>query len=122
MGAAPKADAPSLNPQTEKLSNGLIVSTIDTGSPVATISLTARAGARYETADNLGVTHSLRALAGKRTQNTTEVTLTRHIEQIGGTLSCSNSRDTITYTVQCRFTLCSRDCTRGCILAMGNQG
>jgi len=99
--AAPKADAPSLNPQTEKLSNGLIVSTIDTGSPVATISLTARAGARYETADNLGVTHSLRALAGKRTQNTTEVTLTRHIEQIGGTLSCSNSRDTITYTVQC---------------------
>jgi len=99
--AAPKAEGASLNPTTEKLPNGLIVSTLDTGSPVATVSLTARAGARYETSDNLGITHSLRALAGKRTKNTTEVTLTRHIEQIGGSLSCSTSRDTITYTVQC---------------------
>jgi len=99
--AAPKADAAPLAIQTEKLSNGLTVSTLDTGCPVATVSLTARAGSRYETADNLGITHSLRALAGKRTKNTTEVTITRHIEQIGGSLACSTSRDTITYTVQC---------------------
>jgi len=101
--ASPKTDVgPATGvANTEKLSNGVIVSTLETGRPVATVSLTAKAGSRYETDDTQGVAHFLRALAGKRTKSTTEITFTRHLEQIGATFSTTNTRDTITYTVQC---------------------
>lgn len=46
-----------------KLPSGLLVASLENYSPVSKIGVFVKAGSRYETAENLGVTHMLR-LAG----------------------------------------------------------
>uniref|UniRef100_A0A8C1SG29 Ubiquinol-cytochrome c reductase core protein 2a n=1 Tax=Cyprinus carpio TaxID=7962 RepID=A0A8C1SG29_CYPCA len=57
--AAAPAHAPQ-DVQVSKLPSGLLVASLENYSPVSKIGLFVKAGSRYETAENLGVTHILR--------------------------------------------------------------
>ncbi|PNF31631.1 Cytochrome b-c1 complex subunit 2, mitochondrial [Cryptotermes secundus] len=90
----------STEAKTAVLSNKLVVSSVDNGSPVSTVSVLFRAGSRYEQADSLGTTHVLRIAAGLTTKNSTQFAIMRNLQQIGATLSCQTDRETIAYTLQ----------------------
>lgn len=59
-----------------------------------------RAGSRYETPDNLGVTHVLRVAAGLSTKNASQFAIIRNIQEVGARLTCSNDREIISYTLE----------------------
>lgn len=46
-----------------KLPSGLVIASLENYSPASRIGVLVRAGSRYETMDNLGVTHLLRLAA-----------------------------------------------------------
>lgn len=46
--------------QVTKLLNGLVIASLENYSPASKIGVFVKAGCRYETPDNLGVTHLLR--------------------------------------------------------------
>lgn len=49
--------------QVTKLPSGLVIASLENYSPASRIGVLVKAGSRYETADNLGVTHLLRQAA-----------------------------------------------------------
>lgn len=59
-----------------------------------------RAGARYETPDNLGVTHVLRNAAGLTTEDFSQFGITRCIQQVGGNLYTTVDREGIVFTIE----------------------
>jgi len=90
--------APAL--QMKKLENGLLVAGLDTGSNLATVGVVTKAGSRYESYDNAGITHTLRAAFGLCSDKFTGFGIARHIQQAGASVSCAGSRDNITYSTQ----------------------
>lgn len=59
-----------------------------------------RAGPRNETYDSQGAAHVLRVAAGLTTKNSSAFAIIRNLQEIGGSLSCSGDRETISYTVE----------------------
>lgn len=49
--------------QVSKLTNGLVIASLENHSPLCNVGLFVKAGSRYETAENLGVSHVLRLAA-----------------------------------------------------------
>ncbi|XP_060519616.1 cytochrome b-c1 complex subunit 2, mitochondrial [Cylas formicarius] len=82
------------------LPNRVVVVSGENDSAIARVSIIFRAGARNETADNLGVSHVLRSSAGLSTRNATQFAITRHIQQVGASLTATSDRETITYTLE----------------------
>uniref|UniRef100_A0A672LIV0 Cytochrome b-c1 complex subunit 2, mitochondrial-like n=1 Tax=Sinocyclocheilus grahami TaxID=75366 RepID=A0A672LIV0_SINGR len=70
-------------------------------SPASRIGVLVRAGSRYETMDNLGVTHLLRLAASLTTKGASAFRICRGVEAVGGSLSVLSSRETMAYTVDC---------------------
>lgn len=77
----------------KKLDNGLTVGTIETLSPVARLAVVARAGSRFETGENLGVSHFLRRAAKLGTADMTSFGITRALQQMGGDLTVEGTRE-----------------------------
>uniref|UniRef100_A0A0L8GRP7 Peptidase M16 N-terminal domain-containing protein n=1 Tax=Octopus bimaculoides TaxID=37653 RepID=A0A0L8GRP7_OCTBM len=65
------------------------------------VSIVVKAGSRYESRDNLGVSHLLRNIAGMGTKESTAFGLTRTMQQSGVNYTCSTSREFITYQIDC---------------------
>uniref|UniRef100_A0A8D8UM31 Cytochrome b-c1 complex subunit 2, mitochondrial n=1 Tax=Cacopsylla melanoneura TaxID=428564 RepID=A0A8D8UM31_9HEMI len=80
--------------------NKVKVVSVNESSPVARISVAFKAGARYETPDNLGVTHVLRSAAGLTTEEFNHFGIIRNVEQAGGSLYATVDREGIVYTIQ----------------------
>jgi len=99
--AVDASKAAVLGYQRTKLPNGVAVGSIDVPAPVTRISISAKAGSRYETSENRGAAHVLRVMAGSRTDDTTAVTITRHLQQLGAKLSCTVDRDVVSYELLC---------------------
>ncbi|XP_014789963.1 cytochrome b-c1 complex subunit 2, mitochondrial isoform X2 [Octopus bimaculoides] len=93
----------SLQPVTKvsKLGNGITVASLETYSPISHVSIVVKAGSRYESGDNLGISHLLRNMAGMGTKETTAFGLTRTVQQSGANYTCSTSREFITYQIDC---------------------
>ncbi|KAK7590644.1 hypothetical protein V9T40_002257 [Parthenolecanium corni] len=68
--------------------------------PLSKVSLTYKAGARYELPDNLGITHILRQGAVLSTQELTSFSLHRVPSQLGFNLYASVDREAFTYSVE----------------------
>lgn len=98
--AAPKVDKKSFGVETTTLSNKLFVASVNNNSPIARISITFRAGSRNEGYDELGSAHLLRVAAGLSNKNSSVFGIIRNLQQIGGSLSCTGDRETISYTVE----------------------
>lgn len=84
-----------------KLDNGLTVASLDNYSPVSKVSVVINAGARYETAENLGITHCLRTFANLTSKGATTFGISRGLEDIGASLETTCTREHMIYKIQC---------------------
>ncbi|KAM6897410.1 cytochrome b-c1 complex subunit 2, mitochondrial isoform 1-T1 [Xenentodon cancila] len=84
-----------------KLPSGLVVASLENYSPASKIGVFVKAGCRYETPDNMGVTHLLRLASNLTTKGASAFKICRSIEAVGGSLSVSSSRENMIYTVNC---------------------
>lgn len=92
---------PYYDPMITKLPNGLLVASLENFAPISRIAVVVNAGPRFETGDNLGVTHMLRVFAGMGTKESTAFGLTRTMQQSGANYTCSTNREFMTYQVDC---------------------
>ncbi|XP_014855842.1 PREDICTED: cytochrome b-c1 complex subunit 2, mitochondrial-like isoform X1 [Poecilia mexicana] len=84
-----------------KLPSGLVITSLENYSPASKIGVFIRAGCRYETPDNQGVTHLLRLASNLTTKGASAFKICRGIEAVGGSLSVSSSRENMMYVVDC---------------------
>ncbi|XP_019755594.1 cytochrome b-c1 complex subunit 2, mitochondrial [Dendroctonus ponderosae] len=97
---SPVSGTTSYDVKTSLLSNKLVVVAAENESPIARVSIVFRAGARNETAENVGVTHVLRVAAGLSTRNKSQFAIVRNIQQVGANLIATADRETISYTLE----------------------
>ncbi|XP_078096676.1 cytochrome b-c1 complex subunit 2, mitochondrial [Mustelus asterias] len=98
------AEKPHLPPQelqVSKLPNGLVIASLENYSPTSKIGVFIKAGSRYESANNLGITHALRLAANLTTKGASSFKITRGIEAVGGSLSVTSTRENMIYAVEC---------------------
>ncbi|XP_077172253.1 cytochrome b-c1 complex subunit 2, mitochondrial [Paroedura picta] len=103
--SAPKVDAKiQLHPQEleiTKLPNGLVIASLENYSPASKIGVFIKAGSRYETSANLGITHLLRLASNLTTKGASAFKITRGIDAVGGSLSVASTRENMVYSVEC---------------------
>lgn len=87
--------------QVTKLPSGLVIASLENYSPASKIGVFVKAGCRYETPDNQGVTHLLRLASSLTTKGASAFKICRGIEAVGGSLSVTSSRENMLYTVDC---------------------
>ncbi|XP_068192393.1 ubiquinol-cytochrome c reductase core protein 2a isoform X2 [Antennarius striatus] len=92
---------PAQNVQVSKLPNGLVIASLENNSPLSSICMFVKAGSRYETLENQGVSHVLRLAANLTTKGASAFRICRGLEALGGSLSVTSSRETMVYTMQC---------------------
>uniref|UniRef100_A0A667X9I9 Ubiquinol-cytochrome c reductase core protein 2a n=1 Tax=Myripristis murdjan TaxID=586833 RepID=A0A667X9I9_9TELE len=90
-----------LLPQISKLPNGLVVASLENYSPLSSVGVFVKAGSRFETAENQGVSHVLRLAANLTTKGASAFKICRGMEAVGGSLSVTSSRETMVYSVDC---------------------
>uniref|UniRef100_A0A3B4WNZ3 Ubiquinol-cytochrome c reductase core protein 2b n=1 Tax=Seriola lalandi dorsalis TaxID=1841481 RepID=A0A3B4WNZ3_SERLL len=84
-----------------KLPSGLVIASLENYSPASKIGVFIKAGCRYETPDNQGVTHLLRLASNLTTKGASSFKICRGVEAVGGSLSVTSSRENMIYTVDC---------------------
>uniref|UniRef100_A0A672KUZ1 Cytochrome b-c1 complex subunit 2, mitochondrial-like n=1 Tax=Sinocyclocheilus grahami TaxID=75366 RepID=A0A672KUZ1_SINGR len=77
---------PPQDVQVSKLPSGLLVASLENYSPVSKIGVFVKAGSRYETAENLGVTHILRLASNLTTKGASAFRICRGLEAVGASL------------------------------------
>ncbi|XP_078414951.1 cytochrome b-c1 complex subunit 2, mitochondrial-like [Cetorhinus maximus] len=103
--AAEKTHLPPQELQVSKLPNGLVIASLENYSPISKIGVFIKAGSRYESTNNLGITHALRLAANLTTKGASSFRITRGVEAVGGCLSVTSTRENMIYAVECM-----RDC------------
>lgn len=98
---AAAAPLPPQSVQVSKLSNGLVIATLENYSPLSSIGLFVKAGSRHEAVDSPGVAHVLRLAANLTTKGTSAFKLCRGVEALGGSLSVTSTREAMIYTAEC---------------------
>ncbi|KAM6966455.1 ubiquinol-cytochrome c reductase core protein 2a [Tautogolabrus adspersus] len=97
----PDAPLPAQNVQVSKLPNGLVVASLENYSPIASVGVFVKAGSRFETVENQGVSHVLRLAANLTNKSSSSFKICRSVEALGGSLSVTSSRETMVYTAEC---------------------
>ncbi|TNN51310.1 Cytochrome b-c1 complex subunit 2, mitochondrial [Liparis tanakae] len=87
--------------QVTRLPSGLVIASLENYSPASKIGVFVKAGCRYETPDNQGVTHLLRLASNLTTKGASSFKICRGVEAVGGNLSVTSSRENMIYTVDC---------------------
>uniref|UniRef100_A0A4W5Q3B6 Ubiquinol-cytochrome c reductase core protein 2a n=1 Tax=Hucho hucho TaxID=62062 RepID=A0A4W5Q3B6_9TELE len=81
------AALPPQSVQVSKLPNGLVIASLENYSPVSSVGVFVKAGSRYETVENQGVSHVLRLAANLTTKGASAFRICRGVEAVGGSLS-----------------------------------
>ncbi|XP_075949509.1 cytochrome b-c1 complex subunit 2, mitochondrial isoform X1 [Anarhichas minor] len=84
-----------------RLPSGLVIASLENYSPASKIGVFVKAGCRYETPENQGVTHLLRLASNLTTKGASSFKICRGVEAVGGNLSVTSSRENMIYTVDC---------------------
>ncbi|KAM7381913.1 hypothetical protein PAMA_012664 [Pampus argenteus] len=100
-GAAEHVKFQPQDVQVTKLPSGLVIASLENYSPSSKIGVFIKAGCRYETPDNQGVTHLLRLASSLTTKGASAFKICRGVEAVGGSLSVTSSRENMVYTVDC---------------------
>ncbi|XP_054454951.1 cytochrome b-c1 complex subunit 2, mitochondrial isoform X2 [Anoplopoma fimbria] len=100
-GAAEHVKFQPQDVQVTKLPSGLVIASLENYSPASKIGVFIKAGCRYETPDNQGVTHLLRLASNLTTKGASSFKICRGVEAVGGNLSVTSSRENMIYTVDC---------------------
>ncbi|XP_014674748.1 PREDICTED: cytochrome b-c1 complex subunit 2, mitochondrial-like [Priapulus caudatus] len=86
-------------PKISKLANGIQVVSVENFSPVSKVVVVYNAGARFESSQNLGVTHALRNAGALATKDTSFFGNVRNLESFGASLSATGTREHLIYTL-----------------------
>ncbi|XP_041633971.1 cytochrome b-c1 complex subunit 2, mitochondrial [Cheilinus undulatus] len=102
-GCKPPASAPlpPQNVQVSKLPNGLVIASLENYSPLSSVGVFVKAGSRYETMENQGITHVLRLAGNLTNKSSSGFKICRSVEALGGSLSVTSSRETMVYSAEC---------------------
>ncbi|XP_036816613.1 cytochrome b-c1 complex subunit 2, mitochondrial isoform X3 [Oncorhynchus mykiss] len=84
-----------------KLPSGLMIASLDNYSPGSRIGVFVKAGCRYESPENQGVTHLLRLAANLTTKGASAFRICRGVEAVGGSLGVTSSRENMIYSFDC---------------------
>lgn len=84
-----------------KLPSGAVVASIENNSPVSKVAVVYNAGSRFETGNQSGITHCIRSAVNLSAEKATGFSITRNVQQIGGSLSCTSTREHMFYTLDC---------------------
>ncbi|KAF9933050.1 ubiquinol-cytochrome c reductase core subunit 1 [Modicella reniformis] len=84
-----------------KTSNGVRVAALDESSPAASVSLVINAGSRFEPKDKAGIAHFAKNFGFKNNGKRSAFRIARETELIGGVLSTSLGRESVTFTAEC---------------------
>ncbi|CAB1313135.1 unnamed protein product [Coregonus sp. 'balchen'] len=87
--------------QVTKLPSGLMIASLENYSPASRIGVFVKAGCRYESPENQGVTHLLRLAANLTTKGASAFRICRGVEAVGGSLGVTSSRENMIYSVDC---------------------
>uniref|UniRef100_A0AAX7UQA8 Ubiquinol-cytochrome c reductase core protein 2b n=1 Tax=Astatotilapia calliptera TaxID=8154 RepID=A0AAX7UQA8_ASTCA len=93
--AARKVEVTGFHPQdvqVTRLPSGLVIASLENYSPASKIGVFIKAGCRYETPENQGVTHLLRLASGLTTKGASAFKICRGIEAVGGSLRSITKR------------------------------
>uniref|UniRef100_A0A671TY64 Ubiquinol-cytochrome c reductase core protein 2b n=1 Tax=Sparus aurata TaxID=8175 RepID=A0A671TY64_SPAAU len=101
FGAAEHVKFQPQDVQVTRLPSGLVIASLENYSPASKIGVFIKAGCRYETPDNQGVTHLLRLASNLTTKGASAFKICRGVEAVGGSLSVTSSRENMVYTVDC---------------------
>uniref|UniRef100_A0A8C7NYR6 Ubiquinol-cytochrome c reductase core protein 2a n=1 Tax=Oncorhynchus mykiss TaxID=8022 RepID=A0A8C7NYR6_ONCMY len=82
-----------------RLPNGLVIASLENYSPVSSVGVFVKAGTRYETVENQGVSHVLRLAANLTTKGASAFRICRGVEAVGGSLRSVSMESTALYTV-----------------------
>ncbi|KAI3365585.1 hypothetical protein L3Q82_010670, partial [Scortum barcoo] len=111
-GAAEHVKFQPQDVQVTRLPSGLVIASLENYSPASKIGVFIKAGCRYETHENLGITHLLRlasnlvglvptSLFFQTTKGASAFKICRGVEAVGGSLSVTSTRENMIYTVDC---------------------
>ncbi|XP_034564362.1 cytochrome b-c1 complex subunit 2, mitochondrial isoform X2 [Notolabrus celidotus] len=100
-GAAEPVKFQPQDVQVTRLPSGLVIASLENYSPASKIGVFVKAGCRYETNDNQGVTHLLRLASNLTTKGASAFKICRGVEAVGGSMSVTSSRENMSYTVDC---------------------
>ncbi|XP_032357555.1 cytochrome b-c1 complex subunit 2, mitochondrial isoform X2 [Etheostoma spectabile] len=100
-GAAEHVKFQPQDVQVTRLPSGLVIASLENYSPASKIGVFVKAGCRYETPANQGVTHLLRLASNLTTKGASSFKICRGVEAVGGSLSVTSSRENMIYTVDC---------------------
>lgn len=95
------ASLPKREPKLTTLPNGVIIASVENYSPVSRVSVSFKAGSRYEDGNNMGITHCIRNIAGSSTKGATTFGITKNVSQIGAGLTATTTREHLSYTLEC---------------------
>uniref|UniRef100_A0A8C7YU32 Ubiquinol-cytochrome c reductase core protein 2b n=1 Tax=Oryzias sinensis TaxID=183150 RepID=A0A8C7YU32_9TELE len=70
--------------QVTRLPSGLVIASLENYSPASKIGVFVKAGCRYETPENVGVTHLLRLASNLTTKGASAFKICRGVEAVGG--------------------------------------
>lgn len=98
--AAPKYIENTVSSKTSVLPNKIVVASSAPDSLISEVSISFKAGSRYETGEFKGITHVLRSVFGLGCEDITNFGLTRNVQQHGLNLYATTDREVISYTVQ----------------------
>lgn len=97
---APTAEA-SQQVKTTTLNNGLVVTSVESSSPLSRVAVAFRVGSRNEPAGKEGLVHVLRMASVLSTKETSQFALTRTLNQAGASLECASGREHVIYSLNC---------------------
>ena len=87
--------------QISKLKNGMrLITDSDAGAQTVSIGVWVGVGARYETAENNGISHVLEHMAFKGTKTRSAAQISSAIEDVGGIMNAYTGRDVTAYYVK----------------------
>lgn len=76
----------------------MTVASVDCPTAVSTVAIMVKAGSRYETYDNAGISQVMKNLGGAAGKNHSAFGIIRNIQQLGGNLDVSYNRENLTYS------------------------
>merc|ERR1712071_6325 len=83
--------------KTTTLSNGIVVSSIETNAPLSRIAIAYKAGSRNEAV--AGTVHALRSASALSTNKTSQFALVRTLQEAGAAMTCTAGREHMMYAV-----------------------
>uniref|UniRef100_H2LEW5 Ubiquinol-cytochrome c reductase core protein 2b n=1 Tax=Oryzias latipes TaxID=8090 RepID=H2LEW5_ORYLA len=105
--AARKVEVTGFQPQdvqVTRLPSGLVIASLENYSPASKIGVFVKAGCRYETPENVGVTHLLRLASNLTTKGASAFKICRGVEAVGGNLRLS-FKITFAFLFECSDTV-----------------